>query len=427
VKSNDSPLTLPSPRKRGEGVDTRRSVFLPEIEVNRQVIEPFEDELNAAGSDGHLRAMRAVDSQQGRVIRLNGRDCVNFSSNDYLGLSSHPAIKKAVHDCVGKYGWGSGSSRLISGNMTPHIEFEEKAAAFLGKPSALLFTSGYAANVGTLTALLGKGDTVYLDRLCHASSMDGARFSGAKLERFIHNDPESLEKHLSKAVSSKGRRLVVTEGLFSMDGDRAPLKEIAQAAKRHGALLMVDDAHGVGVFGPGGRGAIHEAGVADLVDIHVITLGKALGGVGGVVAGSKKLVEGLVNFARSFIYSTALPPATAEAGTVAIGIVDSPDGEERRMRLMRNVEAVISILGNKRYNTGQSRSQIIPVMFDKECLAGVAARLLDKGIFVPAIKHPTVPRGTERFRVSLTCEHTEGDIIALMSAFEELEAGHSHV
>jgi len=391
------------------------------------VTEPFEDELKTAGADGVLRAMRAVDSPQGRMIRLNGRDFINFSSNDYLGLSSHPAIKKAVHDCVEKYGWGAGASRLISGNMTPHMQFEEKVAAFLGKPSALLFSSGYSANVGTLTALLGKGDTVYLDRLCHASSMDGARFSGAKLERFIHNDPESLEKHLSKAASSKGRQLVVTEGLFSMDGDRAPLKEIAQAAKRHGALLMVDDAHGVGVFGPGGRGTIHEAGVADLVDIHVITLGKALGGAGGVVAGSKKLVEGLVNFARSFIYSTALPPATAEAGMAAIGIVDSPDGEERRMRLMRNVEAVISRFGNKSYNMGQSRSQIIPVMFDKEYLAGMAARLLDKGIFVPAIKHPTVPRGAERFRVSLTFEHTEGDIIALMSAFEELKAGHAHV
>jgi 8-amino-7-oxononanoate synthase len=391
------------------------------------VTEPFEDELKTAGADGVLRAMRAVDSPQGRMIRLNGRDFINFSSNDYLGLSSHPAIKKAVHDCVEKYGWGAGASRLISGNMTPHMQFEEKVAAFLGKPSALLFSSGYSANVGTLTALLGKGDTVYLDRLCHASSMDGARFSGAKLERFIHNDPESLEKHLSKAASSKGRQLVVTEGLFSMDGDRAPLKEIAQAAKRHGALLMVDDAHGVGVFGPGGRGTIHEAGVADLVDIHVITLGKALGGAGGVVAGSKKLVEGLVNFARSFIYSTALPPATAEAGMAAIGIVDSPDGEERRMRLMRNVEAVISRFGNKSYNMGQSRSQIIPVMFDKEYLAGMAARLLDKGIFVPAIKHPTVPRGAERFRVSLTSEHTEGDIIALMSAFEELKAGHAHV
>jgi 8-amino-7-oxononanoate synthase len=391
------------------------------------VTQPFDDELDAAEAAGLLRAMRTVDSPQGRIIRLNGRDVVNFSSNDYLGLSSHPAIKKAVCDCVEKYGWGAGAARLISGNMTPHVEFEEKAAAFLGKPSALLFSSGYSANVGTLTALLGKGDTVYLDRLCHASSMDGARFSGAKLARFIHNDPESLEKHLAKTASSKGRRLVVTEGLFSMDGDRAPLKEIAQIAKRHGALLMVDDAHAVGVFGPDGRGTIHEAGVADLVDIHVITLGKALGGAGGVVAGSKKLVEGLVNFARPFIYSTATPPAMAEAGTIAIGIVESPDGEERRMRLKRNVGAVISRLGNKSYNTGRSGSQIIPVILDKETLFAVAERLLEKGIFVPAIKHPTVPRGTERFRVSLTSEHTEDDIVALMSVFEELKVEQAHV
>jgi 8-amino-7-oxononanoate synthase len=393
----------------------------------RDVTEPFDDELKAASADGLLRAMRTVESPQGRMIRLNGRDYINFSSNDYLGLSSHPAIKKAVYDCVEKYGWGVGASRLISGNMTPHLEFEEKAAAFLGKPSALLFTSGYSANVGTLTALLGKGDTVYLDRLCHASIVDGARFSGAKLERFIHNDPESLEKHLSKTVSSKGIRLVVTEGVFSMDGDLAPLKEIAETTRRRGALLMVDDAHGVGVFGSGGRGTIHETGVADMVDIHVITLGKALGGAGGVVAGSKKLVEGLVNFARSFIYSTALPPASAVAGMAAIGVVDSPDGEERRMRLKQNIGVVISRLENKCYNTGQSKSHIIPVILDKEYLIKATARLLEKGIFVPAIKHPTVSRGTERFRVSLTSEHTEADIMALMSVFEELEAERTHV
>lgn len=386
----------------------------------RELTEPFEDELNAVKADGRLRAMRTMDSPQGRLIRLNGRDFINFSSNDYLGLSNHPAIKKAVHDCVEKYGCGAGASRLISGNMTPHVEFEEKVAAFLGKPSALLFTSGYSANVGTLTALLGKGDTVYLDRLCHASIVDGARFSGAKLERFIHNDPESLEKHLVKNASSHGVKLVVTEGLFSMDGDRAPLKGIAETAKRHGALLMVDDAHGVGVFGPGGRGTIHEAGVADMVDIHVITLGKALGGAGGVVAGSRKLVEGLVNFARSFIYSTALPPATASAGMAAIGIVESQDGETRRMRLKRNIGAVISRLGKKCYNA-KSGSQIIPVILDKEYLITAAAGLLERGIFVPAIKHPTVPRGAERFRVSLTSEHDESDILTLMSAFEELK------
>lgn len=386
----------------------------------RELTEPFEDELNAVKADGRLRAMRTMDSPQGRLIRLNGRDFINFSSNDYLGLSNHPAIKKAVHDCVEKYGCGAGASRLISGNMTPHVEFEEKVAAFLGKPSALLFTSGYSANVGTLTALLGKGDTVYLDRLCHASIVDGARFSGAKLERFIHNDPESLEKHLVKNASSHGVKLVVTEGLFSMDGDRAPLKGIAETAKRHGALLMVDDAHGVGVFGPGGRGTIHEAGVADMVDIHVITLGKALGGAGGVVAGSRKLVEGLVNFARSFIYSTALPPATASAGMAAIGIVESQDGEKRRMRLKQNIGAVISRLGKKCYNA-KSGSQIIPVILDKEYLITAAAGLLERGIFVPAIKHPTVPRGAERFRVSLTSEHDESDILTLMSAFEELK------
>lgn len=389
--------------------------------------QPFEGDLKAAEAAGLLRVMRAVDSSQGRIIRLNGRDVVNFSSNDYLGLASHPAVKKAVYDCVEKYGWGAGSSRLISGDMTPHAEFEEKVAAFLGKPAALLFSSGYAANVGTLTALLGKGDTVYLDRLCHASIVDGARFSGARLERFIHNDPESLERHLAKNSSSRGVKLVVTEGLFSMDGDRAPLKEIARITEKHGVFLMVDDAHGVGVFGPGGKGTIHETGVADMVDIHVITLGKALGGAGGVVAGSKKLVEGLVNFARSFIYSTATPPATASAGMTAIGIVENSDGEERRMRLKQNIGTVISNFKKMRYHVKVNQSQIVPVILGWEVkVTDIVAWMLERDLFVPFIRRPTVPKGSERFRVSLTSEHTTNDISTLTTAFEELAARQAH-
>jgi 8-amino-7-oxononanoate synthase len=346
---------------------------------------------------------------------LDGREVILFSSNDYLGLCAHPKIIQSAADCAQRYGWGAGAARLMAGSMTPHLELERAIAGFLGKEAALLFGSGYAANTGVLTALMGRGDHVFADRLVHASIIDGARHSGARLARFPHNDPAALEVLLKKAPA-KGRRLVVTEGVFSMEGDIPPLKEIARIAKDHGALLMVDDAHGFGVFGPDGRGTVHEAGIEDMVDIHVITLGKALGGYGGVVAAPAGMIDGFVNFSRPFIYSTALPPAVAAGGLAALEIVKSAEGEARRKRLHENGARVAELLRAGGYQ-GDWRTQIIPVIIgESRDAANLSTQLLEKGIFAPAIRPPTVPKGSARLRLSVTSEHTEGDLGHLAAA-----------
>jgi len=377
----------------------------------------FGDKLEKAEAGGLRRTLRRLDSAQGRAALIGGREVVLFCSNDYLGLSSHPAIVEAARACVEKWGWGAGASRLISGTMAPHVEFEERVAAFLDKPAALLFNAGYAANVGALTALVGRGDTVFADRLCHASIIDGARFSGAALKRYRHNDPDSLKKLLEKAPA-RGARLIVTDGVFSMDGDIAPLGELAELAERFGATLMVDDAHGFGALGPEGKGAVHAAGVAGRVDIHVATLGKALGGSGGFVAGSRRLIEGLINFSRSFIYSTAPPPAVAAAGTAALELVSGPEGDRRRKNLHRSAGLIVRNLKQLGYNILSDRTQIVPIFFGDHLPAQAAGkRLLDRGVFVPVIRPPTVPKGTARLRLSVSASHTGEDIRKVTAAF----------
>ncbi|MBI5815091.1 MAG: 8-amino-7-oxononanoate synthase [Nitrospinae bacterium] len=371
-----------------------------------------------------MRSFKTVVNSTGRTAVINGREVLMFGSNDYLGLSRHPEVVKAVAGHVEKHGFGAGSSRLVCGNTAAHEEFESQIAAYLGKPAALTFNSGYSANVGTLTALLGKGDVVFADRLCHASILDGIRWSGAKLVRFVHNDADSLRSLMLKHGSRRGKSLVVTEGVFSMDGDKGRLLEIGRVAKEHGAIYMVDDAHGVGVFGPDGRGTIHEAGAAELVDIHIITLGKAFGGTGGVVAGSKSLIDGLVNFSRSFVYSTGIPPAAAVGAMAALNVIKSDEGKKLRSKIMTNMEKVVYCFKNACYISVSCASQIIPVPWvDDKDLASAGDRLLELGVFAPAIRPPTVPKGTGRFRVSITSDHTEQDIAKAASAFGRILTG----
>ena len=376
---------------------------------------PFDDKLAQAEVEGRLRRLRTFESPQGCSAVLDGRKVVLFSSNDYLGLRIHPAVTRAVVDCARRYGWGAGAARLMAGGMAPHTDLETAIARFLDKDAALLFGSGFAANTGTLTALMGRGDHVFADKLVHASVIDGARHSGARLVRFAHNDPSSLEDSLKNAPAS-GKRLVVTEGLFSMDGDVSPVKDIARIARENGAMMMVDDAHGFGVAGPEGRGTVHRAGTQDMVDIHVVTLGKAFGGFGGLVTASAKVIEGLTNFARPFIYSTALPPAAAAAGLAALEIVKGEEGQVRRGRLMQNTARVADILRREGY-PGDWGSQIIPVMTGESGAAvALSSQLLERGVFAPAIRPPTVPEGFARLRLSVTSEHTEGDMDALRRA-----------
>ncbi|MBI4827350.1 MAG: 8-amino-7-oxononanoate synthase [Nitrospinae bacterium] len=382
--------------------------------------ELFESELAGLAS---RRALRILRSTQGRAAVIDGRELILFSTNDYLGLSHHPAVIESACRAAREYGWGSGASRLISGTTIPHAEFEQAAAAFLDKPAALMFSSGYAANTGLLTALMGRGDTVFADRLCHASILDGARFSGAKLIRYTHNDPDDLARRLA-AAPARGKRLIVTDGVFSMDGDIAPLAELAQLAERCRAIFMVDDAHGFGVSGPQGRGTPHMAGVHERVDIHVATLGKALGGEGGFIAGSRSLIDGLINFSRSFIYSTSPPAAQAASGLTALELVKSDTGAKLREKLFENMRKMVQILEKIGYNTQPVESHIVPIVMESgERLTGCYRYLLERGLYVPAIRPPTVPSGGERFRVSLSAAHTGDDMARLGSVFDELKAG----
>ncbi|VAX18882.1 8-amino-7-oxononanoate synthase [hydrothermal vent metagenome] len=385
------------------------------------MIEPFSKELAKTSAEGTLRALRLVADSTGRTATVDGKEIVLFASNNYLGLANHPRIIEAVKRSVERYGWGSGASRLLSGSTPPHVEFEEKVADFLNKPSALMFSSGYTANVGVITSLMGRKDNIFADRLCHASIIDGARFSGARFKRFAHNDPDALLAQIKK-TGGKGKLLIVTDGVFSMDGDMAPLKELAEIAERFGALFMVDDAHGFGLFGPDGRGAPSLAGVSDRVDIHVATLGKALGGAGGFVAGSKSLIDGLINFSRPFIYSTAIPPVAACAGVAALDMVSGAEGERRRKALHINVGKIMAYLNNLGYDTGKSRSQIVPVYMEGgRGFENGAKFMLEMGVFAPFIKPPTVTKGAERFRISVMADHNESDLVKLKNAFQQLK------
>ncbi len=381
---------------------------------------PFGERLERLRTERLLRRLRTFDSPPGRVGLVDGEEKVQFGSNDYLGLAHHPALRQAAIEATDRYGWGSGASRLVSGTTTPHARFEEEIASFLGKEAALLFANGYGANVGLMTALCGRGDTVYADRLAHASLLDGIRFSGARLVRFQHNDAEHLAHLLARREGEKGNRFVVTEGVFSMDGDRPPLAAIAEAAHRHGAVLIVDDAHGVGLFGPDGRGTPHDLGVADQVDVHIITLGKAFGGAGGVIAGSRGLIDGLLNFARPFIYSTAPPPAQASAASAALAIIAGEEGERSRRRLFALVERFVLRAEGFCYTVKGSGTPILPLFVEGELVA-VGKALLEEGYFAPAIRPPTVPIGTARFRVSLTAGHTDDDIDRFWPALRRAE------
>jgi len=369
------------------------------------------------------RVLRPLDSAQAVKIHVGGGALLNFSSNDYLGLSNEPWMKKAACDAVKSYGTGSGASRLVCGTLPPHVALEAALAVLKKTEAALSFSSGYATAVGVLTALCGKEDVIVLDKLCHASLIDGARLSGAVLRIFPHNHVGKLESHLDWAREHhpEARVVVVTESVFSMDGDRAPLAEIVEIKNRHGAMLLLDEAHAIGVLGDHGRGLAQLVGISAEVDIHMGTLSKALGGGGGYVAGSRDLIDLLINRARSFVYSTAPAPATAAAGEAAVQFLLMDEGEERRQQLAANIRLLAAGLPKVLRQPGKIQSAIIPLIIGDERAAMVAARWLRReGFWVPAIRYPTVSRGEARLRVTLTALHTKAQIDALCLALHRL-------
>ncbi len=359
---------------------------------------------------GLWRELRPLDEVDGVIVRSRGREWVNFSSNDYLGLAGSPPLRTALAEGVAKYGAGAGASRLVCGTHRVHLEFEEALADFKGTEAALSFSSGFAVALGTIPALVGAGDTIILDKLCHASLVDAARLSGATIRVFPHNHLEKLERLLTTA---KGRALVVTESIFSMDGDAAPLREIVELKTRYGAWLLVDEAHAVGVLGPQGRGLAAELGVDDQIDLKMGTLSKAFGLSGGYLAASRQVIDLLINRARSFIYTTAPPPALAHATLAALGLLRSQQGDFLRHALHERVLRVRAFLPGC-----PGHAAILPVILGAESEAMSASKQLkDAGFLVPCIRYPTVARGSARLRVTLSAAHTQHQIEALHATF----------
>lgn len=404
-------------------------------------MKTFDEDLAARLIDlreqGLYRELRRVDSPQGRHIQINGQTLLNFSSNDYLGLANDPALKAAATEAVEKYGAGSGASRLICGSLAPHHELEEALAAFKGTPAALTFSSGYATAVGTICALLDSNDVILVDKLVHACIVDAARLSRAKLRVFGHNDLNDVEKILRWADTrraaaeeadpgARSRTLIVTESVFSMDGDQAPLADLFELKEKYGAWLMVDEAHATGIYGKRRRGLAEEMGVAGKIEIQMGTLGKALGSAGGYICGSRALIDYLVNRARSFVFSTAPVPAAAAAATAGVLFAHGHAGEERCRQLWANVAQVAArrslakkgtTLAERRGKTGA----IIPIMIGDEGKAvEIAGKLQEQGIFIPAIRFPTVARGQSRLRLTLTATHTSSDIEQMLTAVESV-------
>jgi 8-amino-7-oxononanoate synthase len=343
---------------------------------------------------------------------VGGRALVDFSSNDYLGLAHHPAVAAAMSECASRWGVGSGASHLVTGHGAEHARLEEELATFTGRERALLFSTGYMANLAAVAALAGRGELVLLDRLSHASLIDGGLLSGARFKRYAHADAKAAERAL--AESSEDAAVVATDGVFSMDGDIAPLSDLARAAKVHRAWLIVDDAHGLGVLGATGRGSLEHVGLtSDDAPVLIGTLGKAFGSFGAFVAGSAALIEFLIQKARPYIYTTALPQPVAAATRKALDIAQRESW--RRERVLALTARFRSAASAADIPLGVSETPIQPVVLGSSLAALVAQReLLDAGFWVVAIRPPTVPRGSERLRVTLSAAHTEAQVDALV-------------
>jgi 8-amino-7-oxononanoate synthase len=351
---------------------------------------------------GLRRRLRLVEGPQGPRVLLDGREVLLLCSNDYLGLAAEPRVREAAAEAALRWGAGAGASRLISGNMVPHRGLEERLAAFEGYEAALLFGSGYLANSGVVAALAGRGEVVFSDRLNHASIVDGCRLSRAETFVYRHGDVE----HLAWGLREAGGRaaLIVTDGVFSMDGDVAPLAELAELARRHGCRLMVDEAHATGALGPGGRGSVAAAGLAGEVDVVMGTLGKALGSYGAYVCAAGETVEYLLNAARSFVFSTAPPPPAAAAAAAALELLEAEP--ERVERLRANAATLRGSLAAEGLTVGGSETQIVPVAVgEAESAMELCERALERGVFVQGIRPPTVPEGTSRLRLAAMATH----------------------
>lgn len=380
----------------------------------RSALDWIDDELAELDAAQLLRRLQTTERVGAGRCRIEGRELVDFGSNDYLGFATDPRVCNAARAELSA--WGSVASPLLGGHTLAHERLAQQLADFEGTESALVFASGYATNVGTITALVSQGDVVYSDSLNHASIIDGCRLSRATIRRYPHGDVSTLAEMMA-GDTQFARRLIVTDSLFSMDGNWAPLVELTELAEQYGAMLMVDEAHATGVFGPTGRGLCEELGIEDRVHVRVGTLSKALGSVGGFVCGSQSLTQWLLNRARPFIFSTAHPAAACEAAAEALSIVESEP--QRGRELQQRATQLRARLQQQGWDLGPSASQIIPIMVgDADKALELASKLRDAGFYVPAIRPPSVPKGQSRLRLCLSWGHSNEMIDRLVEALQ---------
>jgi glycine C-acetyltransferase len=369
----------------------------------------IEDELDGLRQAGLFTNIRTLGSPQGAWLTVDGRRVLNFCSNNYLGLANHPRLVEAARQAIEDYGIGPAAVRTIAGTMGPHLELERRLAAFKGVEAAITFQSGFNANLGTIPALVGKGDGIFSDELNHASIIDGCRLSGGQIVRYNHCDVGDLDKALREQRSSFPRAMVITDGVFSMDGDVAPLDKIYEVCQKYNVILMVDDAHGEGVLGRGGRGIVDHFGLHGKVDVEVGTLSKAFGVVGGVVAGNPVVVEWLRQRGRPFLFSSAMTVPDTAACLTALDILE--ESTELVDRLWENTRYFKDEMKRLGFDIGRSTTPITPVMLGEAPLAQQFSRdLFDNGVFAMAIGFPTVPRGKARIRVMISAAHSRTDL-----------------
>jgi len=389
----------------------------PDIKT-KDPLQFLDEALSGLKADGLYRRLRILHGEQRPEARFDGKDVINLSSNNYLGLTTHPKLRDAALRAVKELGVGSGSVRTIAGTMELHMELERRIAAFKKTEASVVFQSGFAANAGTVSAILGKEDLILSDELNHASIIDGARLSRATIRVFPHKDVDALRKLLEETSDVK-RRLVITDGVFSMDGDIAPMPAIAGLAREHGAIMMVDDAHASGVLGKAGRGTVDHFSLHGQVDIQVGTLSKAIGVLGGYVCGSKTLIEYLYHRARPFLFSTSHPPAVAAACLAAFDVLESEP--ERIQRLWSNTERFKKGLQRIGFNTGMSETPITPILVGEADLAmRFSDRLFERGVFAQGIGFPTVAKGKARLRTIVTATHTDEELDRALSILEDV-------
>lgn len=378
----------------------------------------IEEKLTALRAQSLARRRRSVESACGPEVRVEGRTVLAFASNDYLGLAADPVLVEAAREGAARYGVGAGASHLVSGHYAPHQELEERLAAFVGMERALYFSTGYMANLGVITSLAGRGDAVFSDQLNHASLIDGIRLSGAERHIYPHRDLAALEAMLQ--VSASAKKLVVSDAVFGMDGDLAPLPELLALCQRYDARLVVDDAHGFGVQGPQGRGSLSQFGISSPRIVYIGTLGKAAGVSGAFAAGADEVIEWLLQSARTYMFTTGAPPLLAHALLTSLDLIEC--GDERRRHLAQLIAQLRGGLTFKRWQLSDSMTAIQPVIIGSNSEAlRIGAQLFEAGLWLPVIRPPTVPEGTSRLRISLSAAHTSAQVERLVAALNERE------